>query len=199
MTSFKKALIVVDVQNDFCEGGALAVQGGQAVAQTAADLIRSSHYDLVLATRDHHEPDHPNDGHFALDGDPDFRTTWPVHCVAGEPGADYHPHVDDVADAIDHHIFKGAGSAAYSGFEGSDHRGASLEDVLRANGIEAVDVVGLATDHCVHATASDAARLGFDTAVLVDACAGVDPDRTRWALDDLRDRGVRISTTAGTP
>jgi nicotinamidase/pyrazinamidase len=193
-----RALIVVDVQNDFCEGGSLAVAGGAVVAQRAADLVRGSGYDLVVATRDAHLPDSTNGGHFAAEGtSPDFTDSWPAHCVDGTSGAAFHPAFGEVADQVDVHVAKGAGLAAFSGFEGVDvDSGRPLEAVLRARGVLFVDVVGLATDFCVKATALDAAAAGFTVRLLLDACAGVAPESTSAAIVELEAVGVSCVPTA---
>ena len=171
-----RALIIVDVQNDFCEGGSLAVDGGADVAAG----IDAAGYDVVVATQDFHVD--PGE-HF---------TEWPPHCVAGTPGADFHPGLD--TQRIEAVFRKGADRAAYSGFEGAATDGTPLEAYLRDRDVTDVDVVGLATDHCVRATALDAAGAGFATRVLLDHCAGVAPDTTARALDDLRDAGVDLVT-----
>ncbi|WP_447005990.1 nicotinamidase [Saccharothrix isguenensis] len=184
-----KALIVVDVQNDFCEGGSLAVAGGSSVAAAISAHVASSSYDHVVATRDYHVDPGP---HFSET--PDFVDSWPVHCVAGTAGASFHPELDvTVVEAV---FSKGAYAAAYSGFEGSSGAGESLEDWLRARGVEQVDVVGIATDHCVRATALDAAEAGFTTTVLLDLTAGVAQGSVDSALTRLDEAGV---TLAGTP
>lgn len=190
-----RALIVVDVQNDFCEGGSLGVKGGADVAAAITDLIgdASTGYDHVVATRDHHiEPgDHFSDN-------PDFDHSWPPHCVAGTEGIGFHPNFAPVvaAGSIDAVFSKGAYSAAYSGFEGEDEHGIPLADWLRERDVQEIDVVGVATDHCVRATALDAASEGFDTRVLLSLTAGVASGTTAHALDQLRDAGV---TLTGTP
>ena len=150
------ALLIVDVQNDFAEGGALGVSGGTAVARGVTDLLRTHRddYALVVASRDWHDADSDNGGHFALTGEPDFTTTWPVHCVAETHGAAYHPDFDTAA--VDVEIYKGRGEPAYSAFEGATADGVPLADVLRDNAIDTVEVVGLATDYCVRASALDA-------------------------------------------
>lgn len=178
-----RALVVVDVQNDFCEGGALAVAGGSAVAAAVTSLVKSNRYDAIVATRDHHiDPD----AHFA--DDPDYVDTWPAHCQVGTPGAEFHPNFD-VSSA--HEIFsKGAYTAAYSGFEGASDADEPLADWLRDRGVTDVDVVGLATDHCVKATALDSVREGFATTVLLPYTAGVSPATTEAALAELRAAGV---------
>ena len=179
------ALIVVDVQNDFCEGGALAVAGGGAVAARIGALARG--YTHVVATRDVHVDPGP---HFS--DTPDFRDSWPPHCRAGTPGASFHPALDvaPIACVFD----KGAYSSAYSGFEAAaeNESGPPLADWLDEHRVTAVDVVGLATDHCVRATALDAQRLGLTTRVLLSHCAGVAPDTTAEALDELHAAGVRV-------
>lgn len=196
MTDPTRALIVVDVQNDFCEGGSLAVAGG---AQVAADITSylSAHradYAAVVATADWHED--PG-AHFAEE--PDFRDTWPAHCVAGTPGADFHPEFAAEASRADAVFRKGRREAAYSGFEGradEDGREIGLAAWLAENGVREVDVVGIATDHCVRATALDAAGHGLRTRVLVDLTAGVAPDTTTKALAQMREAGVELAGTA---
>ena len=182
-----RALIVVDVQNDFCEGGSLAVAGGAEVAQRIADLIGSDHsYDEVVATRDHHVD--PGD-HFAER--PDFVDSWPAHCVAHTEGAQHHPSLAAAPFAA---IFdKGEYAAAYSGFEGTSAAGEPLAVWLRSRGVDQVDVCGLATDYCVKATALDAARNGFVTAVLLDLTAAVDPANTDAVVDELAAAGVTVA------
>jgi nicotinamidase/pyrazinamidase len=177
----KQALVIVDFQNDFCPGGALAVPDGDAIAGRVNELAASGDFDLVVATRDWHPPDHRS---FAAQGGP-----WPVHCVAGTPGADFHPALD--TDRIEATFTKGEHAAAYSGFEG--HAGSiGLAAWLRMREVSDVDVVGIATDHCVRATALDAAAEGFTTTVLLDLTAGVAPATTDRALDQLREAGVRL-------
>ncbi|HEV2780299.1 MAG TPA: isochorismatase family protein [Actinophytocola sp.] len=184
-----KALIVVDVQNDFCEGGSLPVVGGAAVAAEISGHIGRGGYDHVVATRDYHVD--PGD-HFSRT--PDFVKSWPVHCVAGTPGASFHPELD--VAGIEAVFSKGAHAAAYSGFEGSAPDGRSLADWLRAHDVSAVDVVGIATDHCVRATALDAARAGFATTVLLDLTAGVAQSTVDSAVAELRAAEVGL---AGAP
>lgn len=182
-----RALIVVDVQNDFCEGGSLAVAGGSAVARGITDLLAREHnYDHVVATLDFHID--PGD-HFA--DKPDFQASCPRHCVADTPGAAFHPDFD--ATVVEAVFKKGHYSAAYSGFEGTDESGTTLADWLRDRDVEAVDVVGIATDYCVAATAADAARAGFTTRVRTALTAGVAPESSTRALAELRDAGVGIS------
>ncbi|MFD6101190.1 isochorismatase family protein [Nocardia salmonicida] len=180
-----RGLIIVDVQNDFCEGGSLAVAGGAAVAAAITDFVAREQYDAVVATRDWHIDPGP---HFSAE--PDYVDSWPPHCRVGTPGADFHPALDTTS--IQETFSKGEYTAAYSGFEGAAADGTSLTDWLRARDIDAVDVVGIATDHCVRATAVDAADAGFDTTVLLDLTAGVAPDTTESALVTLRDAGVRL-------
>ncbi|MCQ8770632.1 isochorismatase family protein [Streptomyces telluris] len=188
----QRALIIVDVQNDFCEGGSLAVAGGADVAAAITDLVGEATpgYRHIVATRDHHiDPG----AHFSAA--PDYENTWPPHCVAGTEGSGFHPNFAPViaSGAIDAVFDKGAYAAAYSGFEGTDENGVSLGDWLRERGVTEVDVVGIATDHCVRATALDAAREGFSTHVLLDLTAGVAPGTTEKALGELRDAGVELS------
>ncbi|MFE7524811.1 isochorismatase family protein [Kitasatospora sp. NPDC057542] len=190
-----RALIVVDVQNDFCEGGSLAVAGGAEVAADITDLIAESSpgYQHILATRDHHID--PGD-HFSAE--PDYVDSWPPHCVAGTEGVGFHPNFAPavISGAVEAVFDKGAHSAAYSGFEGLDENNRGLVEWLRERQVDEVDVVGIATDHCVRATALDAARAGFTTRVLLDLTAGVHPETTAAALAELRAAGVEL---VGTP
>ena len=182
-----RALIVVDVQNDFCEGGSLAVAGGTEVARKITELVAHHDYDHVVATKDYHiDPG----SHFSEN--PDFKDSWPPHCVVGTSGVDFHPAFDPTAvEAVFH---KGHHSAAYSGFEGAhSDDGTTLADWLRARDVDAVDVVGIATDYCVKATAADAVAAGFTTRVLVNLTAGVSPSTTAAAVDALRAAGVAIA------
>nr|WP_225954704.1 isochorismatase family protein [Kibdelosporangium phytohabitans] len=179
------ALIVVDVQNDFCEGGSLAVQGGAAVAAAISEHIGRTPYDIVVATRDYHIDPGP---HFS--DNPDFVDSWPVHCVAGTAGASFHPELD--VTAIQAVFSKGAYAAAYSGFEGAAADGSTLADWLKTRSVTDVDVVGIATDHCVRATALDATRAGLSTRVLLELTAGVAQPTVDSALVQLRDAGADL-------
>jgi nicotinamidase/pyrazinamidase len=183
----KKALLIIDVQNDFCEGGSLAVAGGAAVARGITQHLREHRgdYEVVLATRDYHiEPG----SHFSAN--PDFRESWPVHCVVGTKGAELHPDLD--RRGIDEVFDKGRDTAAYSGFEGRSAGGIGLEDALRQAGIEELDVVGIATDYCVKATALDGLKAGFKVNVLPGLVVGVAPDSSRAALEQMQAGGARI-------
>jgi nicotinamidase/pyrazinamidase len=184
-----RALIIVDVQNDFCEGGSLAVTGGAAVARAISGHVASEPgYGHVVATKDFHvDPG----AHFS--DHPDYVASWPPHCVAGTAGADFHPDLDTAS--VEAVFRKGAHTAAFSGFEGTDGDGTPLADWLRAREVDEVDVVGIATDYCVHATAADAALAGFATRVLVNLTAGVSPDSTAKAIEDLRARGIALTGT----
>jgi len=189
-----RALIVVDVQNDFCEGGSLPVSGGARVASDIAELLHrwTTHapgapdYAHVVASKDHHvDPgDHWSD-------EPDFAHSWPRHCEVGTDGEAFHPNLDPQPfDAI---FLKGRRAAAYSGFEGHDTDGSSLADWLRRHGVSDVEICGLATDHCVRATALDAVTAGFATRVLLDLCAGVASETTEAALAEMRAAGVTLA------
>jgi len=185
-----RALIIVDVQNDFCEGGSLAVAGGAAVARAISDHLAVGRpgYAHVVATKDYHvDPG----SHFS--DHPDYSASWPPHCVAGTSGAEFHPDLD--TSAVEAVFRKGQHAAAYSGFEGADEDGTPLGDWLRGHGVDEVDVVGIATDYCVHATAADAARAGFATRVLLDLTAGVAPESTARAIAGLRADGVELTGT----
>ncbi len=190
-----RALIIVDVQNDFCEGGSLAVAGGTRVAEAIAAYLAAQRdsYAAVAGTRDWHvDPG----AHFATD--PDFVDTWPAHCVAGSPGAQSHPALDAVIEAglVDAWFAKGEQAAAYSGFEGAtitaDGTRVGLGAWLRDRGVSEVDVVGIATDHCVRATALDAAGEGLATRVLLDMTAGVALATTTAALESLAEAGAEL-------
>lgn len=178
-----KALIIVDVQNDFCEGGALAVTGGSDVAEAVSRYLTGADHDHVVATRDYHI----NPGaHFS--DQPDYVRSWPVHCLAGTPGASFHPELD--LSAV-HAVFsKGQYTDGYSGFEVTEEH--DLGRWLRERDVDRVDVAGLATDHCVRATALDAARAGFATTVLLPLTAGVSRSTVDAALDELRAAGVTL-------
>ncbi|GAA3444747.1 isochorismatase family protein [Planomonospora venezuelensis] len=180
------ALIIVDVQNDFCEGGSLAVGGGAEVAAAISRHASSHPYDHVVATRDYHVD--PGD-HFAAE--PDFVLSWPAHCVAGTPGADFHPAFD--TGRVEEVFSKGAHSAAYSGFEGASADGVRLADWLAERHVHAVDVVGIATDHCVRATALDAVENNLAVHVLLDLTAGVARQTTEAAVAELDSAGVLLS------
>lgn len=186
-----RALVIVDVQNDFCEGGSLAVGGGAEVARRIGDHVnaRVADYDHVVATADWHID--PGD-HFSQR--PDYVDTWPVHCVAGSEGAEFHPRLAGALGHVEAVFRKGEHAAAYSGFEGrsDDDDHVPLADWLRHRGVAQVDVVGIATDHCVRATALDARREGLHTTVLLDLTAGVARGTTDAALAELSEAGVRL-------
>ena len=192
MSASRRALLIVDVQNDFCEGGSLAVAGGAEVAGLISEFVgeRGGDYAVVAATADWHED--PG-AHFSAD--PDFVDTWPPHCRVGTPGADFHPAVQPALAAA-HGVFrKGRFQAAYSGFEGhfpDPETGQPLGERLADQGIAAVDVVGIATDHCVRATARDAVRRGFAVRVHLHLTAGVLPSTTAATLDELRTEGAEL-------
>ncbi|GGS95095.1 nicotinamidase [Nonomuraea spiralis] len=179
------ALIIIDVQNDFCEGGSLPVAGGSEVAAAITRHLSDHGYDHVVATRDYHVD--PGD-HFSAD--PDFATTWPAHCVAGTPGADFHPSFD--VSEVEEVFSKGAHAAAYSGFQGASGDGAPLAEWLAERGVNEVDVVGIATDHCVRATALDAVANGLAVRVLLDLTAGVDRTTTESAMAQMEAAGVTL-------
>ncbi|ADJ49427.1 nicotinamidase [Amycolatopsis mediterranei S699] len=183
------ALIVVDVQNDFCEGGSLGLPGGAAAAAGISKQAAEGGYSHVVATRDNHID--PGD-HFSET--PDFKDSWPVHCVAGTPGASFHPALDVVP--IGEVFSKGEYSAAYSGFEGSARDGKSLEAWLREHDVTDVDVVGIATDFCVRATALDAAKAGFGVRVLLDLTVGGSQPTVDATLEDFDKAGVAYTGTA---
>lgn len=188
-----RVLIVVDVQNDFCEGGSLAVTGGARAASEISALLhhwtrkdpKAPAYDVVVATKDHHiDPG----AHWSKD--PDYVDSWPEHCKVGTDGEAFHPNLDPQPfDAI---FVKGEHAAAYSGFEGHTREGIGLAAWLQEHQVTHVDVCGIATDHCVRATALDAAANGFSTRVLLDLCAGVAPETTDSAIAEMRAAGVSV-------
>jgi nicotinamidase/pyrazinamidase len=190
-----RALVIVDVQNDFCEGGSLAVAGGADVARRISQHVEAhgDDYAAVVATADWH--DDPG-AHFS--DSPDFVDTWPAHCRVGTDGALFHPAAEPAFEHVEAIFRKGLHSAAYSGFEGvtveADRR-VPLAEWLRDRAIEAVDVVGIATDHCVRATALDAADEGFETTVLLDLTAGVAPETTERALAELAAQDIQLRGT----
>jgi nicotinamidase-related amidase len=173
-----RALVIVDFQNDFTPGGALAVPDGDAIADRINELAASGDYDLVVATRDWHPPNHRS---FAEQGGP-----WPVHCVAGTEGAQLHPALD--TSKVDVIVDKGQApdTDGYSGFEGTN-----LESLLRERGITQVTIVGLATDYCVKNTALDALRAGFQVTIDTNAVRGVEVQEgdSERALAEVRAAG----------
>lgn len=187
-----RALFIIDVQNDFTEGGALGVTGGGAVARGITEYLRQhpGRYDDVIASRDWHDADNDNGGHFATKDAPDFVTTWPVHCVAGTPGAEYHFALN--TDAVTLHIRKGQGVPAYSIFEGFTPDGVQFTQELTERGVREVDVVGIATDYCVRASVLDAVAAGIHVRVLTDLVAGVSNDSSAAALAELAEAGVEV-------
>lgn len=174
-----KALIVVDVQNDFCEGGALAVDGGNAVAERIFQHIDTGpKYDLVVFTKDWHQPwPATNGGHFS--DNPDFVNSWPPHCQQGTWGADFHPAIEEAHDgfAVWNLVFrKGDGRPDYSGFQGFNDQGVYLGDYLRHRDVTEADIVGIAGDYCVRETALDALRAGINVNLITKMIASVRGD-----------------------
>lgn len=185
-----KALLVVDVQNDFVEGGALGCARGRAVAAEISTLIPrlDPATELVVASRDDHAPHSDNGGHISTD--PDFVNTWPPHCIDGTPGQAYVAPFDAAHRDIE--VQKGQGVPAYSAFEGTTAQGQSLDDALKAAGVRQLDVCGIATDYCVRASALDAVRLGYQVRLLSDLCAAVNPESGARAIDEMRAAGVTV-------
>jgi nicotinamidase-related amidase len=176
------ALLIIDFQNDFCPGGALAVEGGDEIAAPIRRLVQSGRFETVVATRDWHPANHSS---FDREGGP-----WPVHCVQGTPGAELHEslgdvHLDGVVD-----VGREPEDEGYSGFEHSD-----LAELLRSRGVERVAVCGLATDYCVRASALDAVAEGFDVTLVEDAVRAVDvqPGDGQRAIEEVRDAGARVA------
>jgi nicotinamidase/pyrazinamidase len=187
-----RALFIIDVQNDFTEGGALGVDGGAAVAAGITEYLSANpdRYGQIFASRDWHDGDNDNGGHFAVDEEPDFVATWPAHCVAGTEGAEYHPDLD--TDRVTVHVRKGQGKPAYSIFEGTTDSGAELSEELDRLGVDEIDVVGIATDYCVLASAMDAIEAGHRVRVLTDLIAGVAAESSAAALVDLVAAGAAV-------
>jgi nicotinamidase/pyrazinamidase len=192
-----RALFIIDVQNDFTEGGALGVDGGAAVAAAISGFLQAhaGEYAVILASRDWHDADNDNGGHFSAE--PDFVDSWPAHCVAGTAGAEYHPALDTTR--VTYHVRKGQGAPAYSIFEGRTEAGSTVHNILDEHGIDAVDVVGIATDHCVRASALDALDHGQRVRVLTDLVAGVAPTTSEAALAELAHAGVNLARSDGSP
>ncbi|QGU08137.1 nicotinamidase/pyrazinamidase [Corynebacterium occultum] len=181
-----RALVIVDVQNDFCPGGTLATQRGHEVAELIAayQQEKGAAYSFQVATQDYHVD--PGE-HFSEE--PDFQDSWPPHCVAGTLGAQLHPSIH--RRELSAVFRKGAYDAAYSGFEGISD-GVSMAEWLEARNITAVDVVGIATDHCVRATALDALNEGFNVRVIRQLCAPVDEERSLATFRELSRAGVTL-------
>jgi nicotinamidase/pyrazinamidase len=186
-----RALIIVDVQRDFCEGGSLAVAGGAAIARDISRWLGGAGPDdspqaaYVVATRDHHiDPG----GHFSAT--PDYRDSWPAHCMVGTAGVELHPDLD--TSRITAVFDKGEYAAAYSAFE-ARHDGELLTDWLRARDVDELVIAGIATDYCVRASALDAVRAGFTTTVRLDLTAGVAPDSVDGAVQELAAAGVQLT------
>ena len=178
-----RALLVVDVQEDFCEGGSLAVEGGRAVAAGVAAVLGA--YEVVVASSDWHVD--PGD-HFS--SDPDYVRTWPVHCVVGTHGSRLQaPLTEDLFAGV---VRKGEHAAAYSAFEGTID-GVPLRDWLDDHRVDALDVCGLATDHCVRASVLDARAAGLPVRLLQELCAGVAPATTEAALAEMRAAGAALA------
>ena len=188
-----RALFIIDVQNDFTEGGALGVIGGNGVAAGITELVRANpgRYDHVFASRDWHDGSNDNGGHFATDDDPDYIDTWPAHCVSGTPGAEYNPAIDE--SLIDVHVRKGQGKPAYSIFEGTTDAGTTVAETLDALGVTEIDVAGIATDYCVRASALDALATGRSVRVLTGLIAGVAATSSAAALDELAAAGAELT------
>jgi nicotinamidase/pyrazinamidase len=194
-----RALIIVDVQNDFCEGGSLAVTGGAAVAERIAQFLEDHQdtYDLVVATKDWHIA--PGEHFASTNGeDPDYVNTWPDHCVADSVGSQFHPNLIPALGFVDEVLTKGEYTASYTGFDAKDEMGFSLGQILVEpstdhNAIHAIDVCGLATDYCVKATALDARKQGFVTRVLVDLCAAVNEETDKTSKQEMLMAGITLA------
>ncbi len=186
-----KALFIVDVQNDFTEGGALGVEGGDAVATGISRFLdaHAGDYAVIVASRDWHDGEGDNGGHFG--SEPDFVDSWPIHCVSGTEGAEYDPGLD--TSAVSHHVKKGQGKPAYSLFEGVTDDGETVAQLLDDHGVVEVDVAGIATDYCVRASALDAIEHGRKVRVFTDLVAGVAPASSDAALAELAHAGAELA------
>jgi nicotinamidase/pyrazinamidase len=191
-----RALFIIDVQNDFTEGGSLGVDGGTAVAAGISKLLAENprRYDHVFASRDWHDATNSNGGHFAEGADPDYVNTWPSHCVAGTYGAEYHAAL--ATDAVDVHVRKGMGRPAYSIFEGTTTDDATVASLLDSLDVTEIDVAGIATDYCVRASALHALESGRSVRILTDLVAGVAADSSAAALVELEAAGATIASSA---
>ena len=187
-----RALFIIDVQNDFTEGGSLGVDGGTAVATGISSLLaRHPHrYDHVFASRDWHDATNSNGGHFADGAEPDYENTWPSHCVAGTYGAEYHAEL--ATNAVDVHVRKGMGRPAYSIFEGTTTNDETVAGLLDSLGVTDIDVAGIATDYCVRQSALHAIESGRSVRILADLVAGVAADSSAAALVELEAAGAEI-------
>jgi nicotinamidase/pyrazinamidase len=186
-----KALFIVDVQNDFTEGGALGVEGGDAVAERISRYLdaHADDYTVIVASRDWHDGGNDNGGHFHPE--PDFIDTWPVHCVSGTAGAEYDPGLD--TGRVTHHVKKGQGKPAYSLFEGTTDDGVTVAHLLEEHGVVDVDLTGIATDYCVRASALDAIEHGRHVRILTDLVAGVAAESSDAALAELAHAGAELA------
>jgi nicotinamidase/pyrazinamidase len=186
-----KALFIVDVQNDFTEGGALGVDGGDAVAERITRFLHAhaSDYAVIIASRDWHDGDNDNGGHFS--SEPDFVDSWPPHCVSGTPGAEYDPGLDTTP--ITHHVKKGQGKPAYSAFEGLTDEGVTVAHLLEEFAVTEADVAGLTTDYCVRTTALDAIEHGRHVRLFTDLIAGVAEASSEAALAELAHAGAELT------
>jgi len=187
----RNALLVIDVQNDFVDGGSLPVPGGVQVAALISRHVRhfKGEYQFVAATKDYHED--PGD-HFS--DHPDFVNSWPPHCVVGTPGAALCTPISNLVreKLVQTVLEKGRHAAAYSGFDALDPRGHPMLDVLKEARVDHVDICGIATDYCVRATALDARKYEFQVRVLVNLCAAVNPETGQKALEEMKAAGCQV-------
>jgi nicotinamidase/pyrazinamidase len=193
----RKALFIVDVQNDFCEGGSMGVAGGASVATGITEHLKAHSHDYVtvIASRDWHDGDNDNGGHIAWPpATPDFTDSWPPHCISGTNGAEYHPNL--ATSFIDIHVEKGQGKPSYSLFEGVTREGKTVRQILDEQSITDVDVLGIATDYCVLASALDAKDAGRSVRVITSLTAGVAPQTSEAAIDKMADSGIEVVAQA---
>lgn len=186
-----KALIIVDMQVDFCDGGALGVPGGHHLAtQINLHLTKNyNEYRTIVTSQDWHKADDPNGGH--ISDEPDYHFSWPPHCIQGTHGAELSDQL--TTRYVDQYFLKGNGKPSYSAFEGTSlSNGDSLNDYLIDQGVDAVDIVGIATEYCVKATAIDAVLAGYQTSLIDPLNLPIDPLAGQFAIDELKRLGVQM-------
>lgn len=194
MDNLKRALLIVDVQNDFCEYGPVPSIGGSQIASSITRFIdfNYSAYELILASKDWHQS--PTE-HFSKR--PDFISNWPSHCVGSTEGAELHSNLN--RKMIDHELIKGEYTAGMSAFEAKTSLNEGLIELLERREIDLIDICGLNADSNLYSTAIDALELGFPTTLFIDMCSGYSEESTLHALEDLESRGVNLNYAFSPP